>query len=102
MVLRQSPSSLIDAADTPAIHVDDLESQGTGEFLDGLVPDQNETGAPEQSTLRREVRTTIQEVIETELTEKQRRALVFTPCQFYQQVDTHCAVGGGKSVEPRS
>jgi RNA polymerase sigma-70 factor (ECF subfamily) len=58
------------------ISLDDLESDGTGEFLDDLVADQNEIGAPEQSTLRREVRTTIQEVIETELTEKQRRALV--------------------------
>jgi RNA polymerase sigma-70 factor (ECF subfamily) len=52
-----------------------LDSSGEGNFFEWMMQDKSEGSAPEQSTLQAEVQGILQDVIEHDLTEKQRQVL---------------------------
>lgn len=58
------------------VSLDELASADEGSFLERLMLEVSDSVTPEQSTLQVEVQTIIQDVMERELTEKQRRVLV--------------------------
>ena len=55
------------------ISLDELASDGEGAFFEWALQDRSDGVAPEHSTMRGEIREIIQDVIENDLTEKQRR-----------------------------
>ena len=57
------------------VSLDELGSTDEKYFGEGMMQDKSEGVAPEQSTMLSEIRTIIREVIEQDLTEKQRRVL---------------------------
>jgi len=58
------------------VSLDELSAANPGEFLDNLIEDKEETAAPEQSALRGELSEALRQVIDTDLTDKQRSVLV--------------------------
>ncbi len=58
------------------VSLDELASSDESNFLERLMQEVSDIATPEQSTLQVEVQNIIQNVIERELTEKQRRVLV--------------------------
>jgi RNA polymerase sigma-70 factor (ECF subfamily) len=59
------------------VSLDELASSDEGNFLEKLMQEVSDVATPEESTLQVEVQTIIQEVIERDLTDKQRRVLVW-------------------------
>jgi RNA polymerase sigma-70 factor (ECF subfamily) len=57
------------------VSLDELVSSSEGTFSEWLMQDKSDGVVPEQSSLQGEIRGVIQDVIENELTEKQRRVL---------------------------
>jgi RNA polymerase sigma-70 factor, ECF subfamily len=58
------------------VSLDELASYSESNFFEWMMQDKSDGIAPEQSAMRAEVGTIIQDVIEHDLTEKQRRVLV--------------------------
>ena len=58
-----------------AVSLDELASANEGGSLEGILRDRSDGAAPEQSAIQDEVRKTIQDVMDNELTDKQRRVL---------------------------
>jgi RNA polymerase sigma-70 factor (ECF subfamily) len=58
------------------VSLDELVSSRDGTFSEWLLQDKSDGVVPEQSSLQGEIRRVIQDVIENELTEKQRRVLL--------------------------
>src|SRR6266496_2217896 len=58
-----------------AVSLDELASSAKGYFFEWLIQDKADGAAPEQSAMQEEIRDIIQEVIERDLTEKQRQVL---------------------------
>lgn len=58
------------------VSLDELAASGEGEFYEWVARDQSDGIAPEQSALRSELRAVIREVIERDLSDKQRYVLV--------------------------
>lgn len=57
------------------ISLDELTSSGESNYLDWLVEDVSDGSAPEESMMRAEIRRVIRDVIDRELTDKQRAVL---------------------------
>jgi len=57
------------------VSLDALSASGESTFFEGALPDKSDGAAPEQSAIQEEVRQIVQQVIERELTDKQRQAL---------------------------
>ena len=57
------------------VSLDELASSDESHFFDWVLQDKSDGTAPEQSVMQTEVQKIIQEVIERDLTEKQRRVL---------------------------
>ncbi len=58
-----------------SVSLDQLASSGEEDFFDAVFQDRSDGSAPEASAMQGEVRRIIQDVIEHELTDKQRRVL---------------------------
>ena len=58
------------------VSLDELSFSNEGDFFEWALKDQSDGIAPDQSALQNEVRETIQDVIEHDLTDKQRRVLL--------------------------
>ena len=58
------------------VSLDELAAEDENNFLERLMQEVSNSATPEESTLQIEVQSIIQDVIERELTEKQRRVLV--------------------------
>jgi RNA polymerase sigma-70 factor (ECF subfamily) len=59
------------------VSLDELASSDDNNFLERLMQEVSDVVTPEQSTLQNEVQSILQDVIERELTDKQRRVLVW-------------------------
>ena len=57
------------------VSLDELASSAKGNFIEWLIQDKVDGVAPEQSAMQEEIREVIREVIERDLTEKQRQVL---------------------------
>ena len=57
------------------VSLDQLSLADNGAFSEWIIRDKSSTGAPDQSAMQDEVREIIREVIERDLTDKQRRVL---------------------------
>ena len=58
-----------------AVSLDDLATAGEGDFSEWMMQDKSQGVAPEQSAVQEEVRSIIRDVIENELTDRQRVVL---------------------------
>jgi len=58
------------------VSLDELSFSNEGAFFERVLQDKTDGSAPDQSALQNEVRETIQDVIEHDLTDKQRRVIL--------------------------
>jgi RNA polymerase sigma-70 factor (ECF subfamily) len=58
------------------VSLDELSDSGEADFIEWIMKDESGETPPEQSTIQEEVRVIIRDVIEHDLTEKQRRVLL--------------------------